>query len=364
MSDNRLNVAAKLQHPRFQSSVARVASGEQLSGPLVVDLDPTSFCDLDCPECISGDLLRAGRFPRERLIRIVQELIDLKVAAVVLIGGGEPLAHPATSDVISRLHEAGVAVGVVTNGTMIRRHFSALSQKTHWVRVSVDAASAETYSFFRPSRGSRDVFSEVISNVRELTSRSRGDVGFSFVLFSREQKDGRIQSNVHEIFAAAELARDLGCRYFELKASVRTDHHIEPQSDEILNEVEKQLCNAEKLVTQNFAIVLSSTLKVLRSRGRLDQPKSYDTCRVAKLRMLLTPTGSFVCSYHRGNQRMRTGDVQQSPVQKAWLSPGPAVPSRDCPFHCARHEMNLQLEQLQPQGAFDHSDRSATDLFL
>ena len=74
------------------------------TGPLVVELDPTAVCDLACPGCISEDLVSIGNsFSKDRLMEIGQEFIDCGVKAVILIGGGEPLAHPKTGDLISLL---------------------------------------------------------------------------------------------------------------------------------------------------------------------------------------------------------------------------------------------------------------------
>ncbi|MDP3183696.1 MAG: hypothetical protein Q8M58_00320, partial [Anaerolineales bacterium] len=44
-----------------------VANGGNLRAPIVVDLDPTTFCNLACPECISSPVLATARFNKERL---------------------------------------------------------------------------------------------------------------------------------------------------------------------------------------------------------------------------------------------------------------------------------------------------------
>ncbi|SDE02013.1 Radical SAM superfamily protein, partial [Actinokineospora iranica] len=140
MTIDRMNLPAKLYQPRIFPTALEVARGRRSRNPVVVDLDPTTFCDLACPECISGRLLNQGRFTSERLLALAGELVELGVAAVILIGGGEPLAHRGTQAVIRTLGGAGVAVGVVTNGTMIDHNLDVLAEHTSWVRVSVDAA--------------------------------------------------------------------------------------------------------------------------------------------------------------------------------------------------------------------------------
>ena len=69
--------------------------------PLVVELDTTEVCNFACPGCISEDLIsNKTSFSRERLMHLAKELYDFRVKAVILIGGGEPLAHPAVGDLI------------------------------------------------------------------------------------------------------------------------------------------------------------------------------------------------------------------------------------------------------------------------
>ena len=75
----------------------------------MVELDPTAACDLACG-CISEDIIaRGGRFSDERLLELGSELIEADVQAVILIGGGEPLAHPKISQLIHLL-EKGIEI--------------------------------------------------------------------------------------------------------------------------------------------------------------------------------------------------------------------------------------------------------------
>lgn len=193
MNGDRLDLLSKLYQPSVLPSAMAVGRGERLPGPLVVDLDPTTFCDLACPECISGKFLNRGRFTKERLIQLVGEFASSGVRAVVLIGGGEPLAHPGTKDVIALLGAHGIHVGVVTNGTLIDRHLDELAQHTKWVRVSVDAGTSETYQVFRPNRAGRSVFQHVIDNMRSFATRKTGALGYSFLLMSRPDELGGLE---------------------------------------------------------------------------------------------------------------------------------------------------------------------------
>ncbi|MGH3614304.1 MAG: radical SAM protein [Pseudonocardia sp.] len=345
---DRLDLAAKLYQPAIYGSVSRVAQGERSSAPVVVDLDPTSFCDLACPECISGKLLNQGRFTRERLSSLTGELVSLGVKAVILIGGGEPLAHRGTQAIIHALGEAGIAIGVVTNGTMIDRNLPGLAEYASWVRVSVDAATTDTYRTFRPDRKGGSVFDQVIGNMRRLAAVKKGALGYSFLVMVREEKDRPAVSNHHEVLRGAELARDIGCDYFEVKAMFDEQHHVVGIAEEILASVEAQLAQAHRLEGPDFTVINSSTLESLRQQEGPVQPKDYRRCGVAELRTLVTSSGVYICPYHRGNPAAMLGDAVTTSLVDIWESSDRGIvdPRRDCSFHCARHGSNLELHKI------------------
>src|SRR5262245_61301281 len=101
----------KLYQRSVWDDVTSLAANRPSPRPIVVELDPTSFCDLACPECISEPVLNSGGFTRTRLLEIAHELVGIGVRAVILIGGGEPLLHPAVSEVMETLHTGGVQLG-------------------------------------------------------------------------------------------------------------------------------------------------------------------------------------------------------------------------------------------------------------
>ncbi|MFF2809024.1 radical SAM protein [Streptomyces sp. NPDC058000] len=348
MTFDRLDLVSKLYQPSGWPRILEAATGTRSSGPLVVDLDPTTFCDLACPECISGKLLNQGRFTPERLAELAGELVEMQVRAVVLIGGGEPLAHRGTRQVLRVLGEAGIAIGVVTNGTLIKQNLAELAAYASWVRVSMDAGSSETYRRFRPDRKGRSVFDKVIGNMRLLAEAKRGALGYSFLVMTRQEPDGTVVSNHHEVLQAAELAHDIGCDYFETKAMFDDGHHVIQVPDEILASVDEQLDKAAVLAGDGFEIVNSSTLTSLRNRVGPVQDKDYHRCRVAELRTLVTPSGVYVCSYHRGNAGARIGDAVTESLPEIWRTSDRGIvdPSRDCRFHCARHRSNLELDTI------------------
>jgi MoaA/NifB/PqqE/SkfB family radical SAM enzyme len=358
MSSNlRLDLAAKLSQASVHPVVEQVRRGQRPAAPLVVELDPTSFCDLACPECISGPLLQQGRLSSERLTDLGDELAGAGVRAVILIGGGEPLLHPVVGELIPRLAGQGVEVGITTNGTQLRRYMGPIAAHVSWTRVSVDAATPATYEQLRPHRGGRSVFSQVIEGMRELATRKRGALGYSFLLVSRRNGDGEVTvSNLDEVLPAAELAREIGCDYFEVKPEYDGDHFLLAHPTEAMERLVADLRRVRELARPGFDVIAPANLDEILGSGPLVQPKSYDHCPVSELRTLITPTGAYLCPYHRGNPKARFGDPSTESFAEMWQAPArdaaleAIVPSSDCRFHCIRHSSNLEILEAQETG--------------
>ncbi len=347
-----LRLVRKLYQESTWEDVAKVSRSVALSRPLVVELDPTSFCDLACRECVSRPLLNQGRFTSERLLGLAREMIDAGVKAVILIGGGEPLLHAATGKVIRLLGEAGLSIGVTTNGTEIHRHLEVLADYATWTRVSVDAGSAGSYAIFRPSRSARNLFSLVIENMRLLARRRNGILGFSYLLLVRRDLSGAVEHNFDEVFVAGELAMRIGCDYFEVKPSYNLGHYLIRQPNALTKRLLGQLESLSRLANVNFRIITPSNLDVVLRHETTIEPKEYQKCSVSELRTLITSSGAYVCPYHRGKERWRYGDPTTTTFEELWNGELRADlmkkldPSKHCRFHCIRHQSNQELVRI------------------
>lgn len=347
--DSKLQLADKLQQKSILSYAQRVASGQRLDAPLVVDLDPTTFCDLACPECISSGVLNSGQFSAGRFEALARELVDAGVKGVILIGGGEPLIHRNIGEVIEILGKAGVALGLVTNGTLINRHMATLARYLSWVRVSIDAGSVEIYDRFRPSGRKESVFPVVIENMKILAANKSGRLGYSFLLMQRHDEAGNVvETNYDDVLKAGRLAKSIGCDYFEIKAALDSDHYLVGQDDSDISRVEEQLRALSAIEDDDFKILRSSTWIALQARGELEQRKDYHICPMSEMRATITPNGVYTCAYHRGHEIGRIGDVNMMSLKEMWAQADThkVDPAKDCRFHCARHPSNKFMESL------------------
>lgn len=365
-----LNLRRKLLQESVVKRIDEVRADGKSSAPWVVELDPTSACNLACPDCISKDLLNQGGFERQRLREIAEELVEIGVRAVILIGGGEPLAHKETEWVIDYLGSHGVHVGVTTNGTLINRHLDVLAKHTKWVRVSVDAGTADTFQYFRPSPNGISKFDEVIDNMREFAKHKTGKLGYSFLLLSDFDHEGKRppRTNFEEVVTAAHIAKDIGCDYFEIKPCYDFDHFLIDQPEEYLAKARQQIDLARELTDEDFRVITPATLDFVLNNEPLVQPKDYNRCVVSEMRTLVTPSGAYVCPYFRGMPRKMIGDPTTQSIKEIWDSQQrqdvtcSTDPSKDCRFHCIRHKSNMVIEDMLK--GTDHDTVDDYDMFI
>ncbi len=384
----KMNLVSKLYQRSVIKKIYSSNFSEGTSSPFVVELDPTTVCDLACPGCISGDLLNQKNtedrgFSVEKLNSLCDEFIEMGVKAVILIGGGEPLAHPSTIKIIEKLGKNKIEIGLTTNGTLMGRYLDIISKYVSWTRVSVDAGTDEMFLKLRPTRNNKSKFNIVIENMRNLAKIKKGKLGYSFLI--RTKADGMIENpagkeiglvevtNINEILKAAKLAKEIGCDYFELKPSYDDYHQLVLHSEEDMDLAKSELAKARLIENTNFKVLESIMLESSLSREKIGkQDKNYKSCLSAEMRTLVTPSGCYVCPYFRGSDDKKIGDARYSNFKDIWNQSRKSVtekldPSVDCKnLHCIRHKTNQELNRIinGKRTEIDDLIRDDYDLFI
>ena len=290
--------------------------------------------------------------------KLGEALNEIGVKAVVLIGGGEPMAHPEFGNIIDYFYENDIHVGVTSNGTLINKYLDQLAYKTKWVRISVDAGSEEMFQKYRPHSSGKSQFNKVIEGMKSISKIKKTKLGYSFLVLEKKDNDRRpvseggnyVETNATDIFKAAELAKSIGCDYFEVKPSFDPFHFLNDTSN-LTNIIKSQLDMCKPLEDSNFSIISPYTLK-RTLEGENKQEKNYSRCLTAEMRTVLSPSGAYVCPYHRGNINLKIGDPNLESLKEIWYGKqreeimNKLNPKKHCEFHCIRHNTNLELEKI------------------
>lgn len=165
-----------------------------------MEFHPTDVCNLSCNGCTYGhDDPLTKPLPVNFNFGSIRRIAEFRPRSLVLIGGGEPTLYRQGpnrfQDVVDELSATnrGLTMALTTNGTL--KPGGNWPDKMSWIRVSLDAATPETYAAFRGKRQ----FHKVIANYLSYLDHAVPYVGVSF-LFAK--------SNIHECAAVAKLIYD------------------------------------------------------------------------------------------------------------------------------------------------------------
>jgi hypothetical protein len=194
------------------------------------------------------------------------------------------------------------------------------------------------------------MFHAVIQNMRSLARIKHGTLGYSYLLMARRDEEGEVlEHNFDEAFAAAVLAKEIGCDYFELKPAYDMNHYLIGLTVQLQKVLTAQMTQLLKIEDGRFKVVFPGTLETVLRGEPLVEGKPYDRCLVAELRTLLSSNGAYVCPYYRGDQSRSYGNPRTTSLRDLWNGPlrqtvmARTNPSRDCRFHCIRHSSNQEL---------------------
>lgn len=202
--------------------------------PLQVQLIISDLCNQDCGFCAyrmsgytSNELFKVVKpdgsvtnnpnrmIPPQKVQGILYDCSEMGVKAIQFTGGGEPTVHPNHGDFFKLTIGLGMDLALVTNGVRLKPEVLDTLGGAKWVRVSLDAATAETYATIRRVPGWHH--REALKNIGELVKRRPGGdllVGVGFVVTA---------DNWHEVFLAAQIAKDLGVDNFRISAVFQND---------------------------------------------------------------------------------------------------------------------------------------------
>ena len=213
-----------------------IKRGRKIPPPVLVTIDPTNVCNLNCVWCNAKYIrdLRHGSLSEKTLRDLANFLAHWKqnggassfgVDAVCVAGGGEPLLNRGTGQLVDGLTGSGIQVGLVTNGTMIQDFVDSLSRCT-WVGVSMDAGRPETFNKLKGLPEQSDLFEKIIDNVGILTDYAKRHftrlgkvhpaygVSYKYLIYNKE--------NIAEIYEAAKLAKEIGCKNIHFRPAGTT----------------------------------------------------------------------------------------------------------------------------------------------
>lgn len=181
--------------------------------PSNVIIEPCNICNLMCPGCITGTMLKDAIEPSMLKFDDFKRIFDMVkeyVFKISMYKQGEPFLNKEIFQMINYAtsHKCGVTVHSnfnVFDEAMAEK--AVLSGLTH-IYLSVDGATQQTYEKYRKNGN----LSKVLTNI-EIMVRKRKELKSKFPILT--WKFLIFPHNVNEIDAAKKKSRDLGVDSFE-----------------------------------------------------------------------------------------------------------------------------------------------------
>ncbi len=193
---------------------------EQWGNPFTVSIEPTTSCNLRCPECPSG-LRKFTRDTGNIALELYRKTIDQlhpDLFYLNLYFQGEPFLHPHFFQMVEYARQRKIYTATSTNAHFLSDGIAENIVKSGLDRIiiSLDGLDQATYEKYRAGGSVDKVFKGIRNLVRwkkELHSRTPYII-LQFIVF---------RTNEHQVPELRKLAKDLEVDKLELKSAQVND---------------------------------------------------------------------------------------------------------------------------------------------
>ena len=263
--------------------------------PMTISIEPTTACNLRCPECPSG--LRAfsrptGNLKQDFFRKTIDEL-HKQLIYLIFYFQGEPYINPGFLDMVKYAKDKGIYTITSTNGHFLN---DANAKKTiesglDRMIISVDGTTQETYENYRKEGNLESVLQgarNIVKWKKEMNSATPHTI-FQFLV---------VKPNEHQIDEIYKIAEEIGIDEVKLKTAQVYEYE---QGNDLIPTIEKY-----SRYKKNTDGTYSVKNKLLNHCWKL-----WHAC-------VITWDGLVVpCCFDKDAQH-RLGDMKDKPFQEIW----------------------------------------------
>lgn len=180
MEDVRVSYASANVFPAkilSHQELIRSCREEKHIPPVHVQLNLTNRCNFSCDFCSCSARDKKLELSYKEIMDVMSMAENMGCESVTITGGGEPLMHPEINEIIEGIADLGIVMGLVPNGTLLRRLETDVLNRITWIRVSCSDAIR-----FESTKMGKD-FDWWIGEVQKAVNRGKDvDWAFSYVI--------------------------------------------------------------------------------------------------------------------------------------------------------------------------------------
>jgi len=268
--------------------------------PILVEINPTNKCNLDCVWCISKYAHKTESLELGELITFLQDFQEQGGKAVTWSGGGEPTTYPYLERGMQAASDAGLQQGIMTNGLVNKNRL--IENHCNWVRFSLDTWNEKRY---RELKGV-DGFQKVLINIQDI-NKKKIKVGINM---NMPQEEGFQRA----VFEMIHLSKRLGVRYFQVRP-------VLPVGISVLNDAILARQMQFLKVMEETEPILTVSWDKFNDLLKPDFGRSYNGCKGHRFECVLDANGDLqVCMYHLKNKNFNFGNIYKDRFATIWES--------------------------------------------
>lgn len=343
ISVNQFSSSKILQH------IDRISEWKQegISRPVTYELDMTNVCNCKCHFCFGFFEQKQHQVSMtfQDAKNILNQIKQFGGKAVTFTGGGDPLCNKYTIEAVKYSKKIGLDVGFISNGILLNSETAKeIVKACTWVRISLDAATKETYKLTHGMNSS--TFDLILKNIKLLVKwkkeeKSSITIGVGFLTYDR---------TIDEIVAFAKLSKKLGVDYAQyrplLKRFTEKEFNIKDQ-DKVISNIAK----AKQYSDKKFAVV--SSVHKYEMISTKTYKRQYDICYGHNFATVVAADQKmYLCCHMRGMEKYCIGDLKKNTLKEIWLSAKRKkiynnIDFKDCPLLCRCDSFNTILSDMQ-----------------
>lgn len=195
--------------------------------PISISFEPTTSCNLRCPECPSG--LRAFTRPTGMLqkdfFRDTIDQLSKDLLYLVFYFQGEPYLNPSFLDMVKYAAEKGIYTATSTNAHYLNDANARKTVESGLDRliISIDGTTQDVYQQYRVG-GKLEKVLEGARNIVKWKKELKSKTPFVFFQFLV------VKPNEHQIEDIKQLAREIGVDEVRFKTAQVYDYEQDPNN--------------------------------------------------------------------------------------------------------------------------------------
>ena len=298
-----------MYHPH---EVSRWLNGETVA-PIYVEIGPINACNHKCSFCALDYMPNKGKsIDKAVLISALKNMAEFGVKSVMFAGEGEPLCYPDLVEVVEKGKRYGLDIAITTNGILFTKDtLKRMLKNLSWVKFSIDAGTAETYSKVHGCR--KDDFDKALGNIKIASYLKNKEslkcaVGCQMLL---------IPDNILEVEQLIKKIKGSGADYLILKPYSQHPHSINKivldlkKYDNLLFDLSKNYSD------DRFKVIYRN----LSAREIEQNEVSYKLCHGINFFALIDASGNVIpCNLFYENQEFYYGNINNNPFEDVWKS--------------------------------------------